>query len=45
MPKFYVTYERTYVINAKDDIEAIDTAELNGKQVYGDIFLEEADNE
>ena len=45
MPKFYITYERTYVIDAVDDAEAIDNAELNGKQIYGDIFIEEIADE
>ena len=45
MPKYYVTYERTYVINAEDDIDAIDNAELNGKQIDGDIFIEEVSDE
>ena len=45
MPKYYVTYERTYVINAEDDIDAIDNAELNGEQIDGDIFLEEVDDD
>jgi hypothetical protein len=45
MPKYYVTYDRTYLINANDSIDAIDNAELNGEQIAEDIFVEEADNE
>lgn len=45
MRKFYVTYDRTYVIRANDDIDAIDNAELNGEQIAGEIFVEEVDDE
>ena len=45
MPKYYVTYDRTYLINANDSIDAIDNAELNGEQIAEDIFVEEADDE
>lgn len=45
MPKYHVTYERTYVIDANDEDEAMATAELDGKQIDGDIFLEEIDDE
>ena len=45
MPKYYVTYEKTYVINAVDDIEAIDNAWFNGEQVHSEIFIEEVSDE
>lgn len=45
MPRYYVTYGRTYVINANDEDEAMATAEFDGKQIDGDIFLEEVDDE
>jgi hypothetical protein len=43
MPKFHVTFDRTYEIVAKDEIEAMDKAELWGIEIDGDVFIQEVE--
>jgi hypothetical protein len=43
MPKFQVTFDRTYEIVAQDEIEAMDQAELWGTLIDGDVFIQEVD--
>ena len=45
MPKYYVSYDRTYVVTAEDENQAIDIAEMYGEQIDGEIFVEEAPDE
>ena len=41
MPRFFVTYDRTYTITAEDEQQAIEIAEFEGKMIDMDIFVEE----
>lgn len=41
MPKYVVSYDRTYVVVADNETEAMDTAEVEGNFVDMEIFIEE----
>ena len=32
MPRYYVSYDRTYVIDAEDEIQAMNIAETDGEE-------------
>ena len=45
MPRFYVTYDVTYIVEAKNNIEAMEIAGEKGELIDRVVFEEEIVNE